>query len=251
MSTRRSRCETGRRQNNTLSRQRLVDIRLQVYASYAVRADALFDRVDALDTTIAPRPDAATVPDRAKVYSGAQDKAIPAHQVAWLGRVIAFGKSWFAPREVVRGPASRTPGEVGAEQVQRLAADPTPITPKVVAVDRHFPVPPFLCAFAGRAPPVVLLARLATNRALYGPPPPSNQPGRPPPAARLHRRERAGSPKGAGALRRPGQARLGGGAAGRAGADSAARLAPWRRVPVRSRGESGAHHERLGHRLDS
>ncbi len=232
-------------ENNTTSRNRLVEFRLQVYASFTFRADALFELVDGLlqspilrsavevsqsplfrrrfasvydaltngkidpaalrqalvaaepaealtvagyavyvvDTTIAPRPDAATVPDRSKVYSAAHAKAIAAHQFAWLGRVIAVGQSWFAPREVVRVPASRTPGEVGAEQVQRLAADPTPNQPKVVAVDSHFPVPPFLRAFVGLAPRVVLLARLASNRVLYGPPPPPTaKRGRP----RLH-----------------------------------------------------------------
>src|SRR6266849_10582387 len=116
-------------ENNTPSRQRLVDFRLEVYASFTFRAAALFEVVDALllsplirsavevsqspifrrrfasvydaltagtidpaglrqalvaaeppdaltvagyavyvvDTTIAPRPDAVTVPDRSKV----------------------------------------------------------------------------------------------------------------------------------------------------------------------------------------
>ncbi len=229
-------------ENRTSSRQRLVDFRLEVYASFTFRAAALFEVLDALllsplirsavevsqspifrrrfasvydaltegkinhatlrhalvtaepaealtvagyavyvvDTTIAPRPDAKTVPDRSKVYSAAHDKAIAGHQFSWLGRVIAGGQSWFAPREVVRVPATSTPGEVGAAQVQRLAADPTPTQPKVVAVDSHFPVPPFLRAFVGLAPRVVLLARLATNRVLYAAsPPPTGKPGRP------------------------------------------------------------------------
>ena len=120
------------------------------------------------------------MPDRSKVYSAAHDKAIAGHQFSWLGRVIAFGQSWFASREVVRVPTSRTSGEVGAEQVPRLGADPTPKQPKVVVVDSHFPVPPFLRAFVGLAPRVVLLARLASNRVLYGsPPPPTGQRGRP------------------------------------------------------------------------
>jgi hypothetical protein len=227
---------------NTISRQRLVDFRLQVYASFSFRADALFELVEALllspilrsavevsqsplfrrrfasvydalahgkinptalrralvatepaeavtvagyavyalDTTIAPRPDAKTVPDRSKVYSAAHAKAIPGHQFSWLGRVLAVGQSWFAPREVVRVPAQSTPGEVGAEQVQRLAADPPPTQPKVVVVDSHFPVPSFLRAFVGMAPRVVVLARLAANRVLYAvPPPPTGKRGRP------------------------------------------------------------------------
>jgi hypothetical protein len=228
--------------NNTDARQRLVDFRLQVYASFTFRAAALFELIDALlvspilrsavevsqsplfrrrfasvydaltngtiddaalrqalvaaepaealtvagyavyalDTTVSLRPDAATVPERTKVYSAAQGKAVPGHQFSWLGRVIAAGQSWFAPREVVRVPATSTPGASGAEQVRRLAADPLPTQPKVVAVDSHFPVPPFLPAFVGLAPHVVLLARLASNRVLYGPPPPpTGKPGRP------------------------------------------------------------------------
>jgi len=43
-------------------------------------------------------------------------------------------------------------------QVQRLAADPTPTQLTVVVVDSHFPVPPFVRAFVGLAPRVVLLA---------------------------------------------------------------------------------------------
>ena len=229
-------------ETDTISRKRLVDFRLQVYVSFTLRADALFELVDALllspilrsavevsqsplfrrrfasvydaltegnqdptalrrvlvaaepadaltvagyavyalDTTIAPRPNAKTVPDRSKVYSAAHEKAVPAHQFSWLGRVLAFGQSWFAPREVVRVPAASTPGEVGAAQIQRLAADPTPTQAKVVTVDSHFPVPPVLRAFVGLAPRVVLLARLAANRVLYAaPPPPTGKPGRP------------------------------------------------------------------------
>ena len=136
--------------------------------------------VYALDTTIVPRPDADTVPDRSKVYSAEHDKAIPGHQFSWLGRVVAFGQSWFAPREVQRVPANSTPGEVGAQQVRRLAADPTPTSSKVVAVDSHYAHPRFLGAFVGLAPRVVVLARLACNRVLYGPPPPpTGKPGRP------------------------------------------------------------------------
>ena len=80
--------------------------------------------VYALDTTIAARPDADTVPDRSKVFSAERGKAIAGHQFSWIGRVIAFGRSlrcaqgrlWFAPREVQRVPANSTPSEVGAQQ---------------------------------------------------------------------------------------------------------------------------------------
>jgi len=120
------------------------------------------------------------VPDRSKASSAAHDKAVPGHRFSWLGRVIASGQSWFAPREVVRVPTTSRPGEVGAEQVQRLAADPTPAQPKVIVVDSHFPVPPFLRASSALAPGVALLARLASNRVLDAAPrPPTGKPGRP------------------------------------------------------------------------
>jgi hypothetical protein len=221
--------------NITVSLKRLVDFRLDVYASLTFRPDALFELVEALllspvirsavevsqspifrrhftgvydalnngridpdslrkalvaaepedaltvadyavyalDTTISPRPDANTVPDRSKIYSAEHGKAIPGHQFSWLGRVVAFGQSWFAPREVQRVPTSSTPAEVGAQQVQRLAADPKPSNAKVVVADSHYAAPQFLRAFVGLAPRVAVLVRLASNRVLYGPPPPA------------------------------------------------------------------------------
>ena len=136
--------------------------------------------VYALDTTIAPRPDAATVPDRSNVYAAECGKAIPAHQFSWLGRVIGVGQSWFAPRDVQRVPTSSTPSAIGADQVRGLAADPTSTRAKVVAVDSHYAQPTFLRAFVGLAPQVVALARLASNRVVFGPPPPpTGKPGRP------------------------------------------------------------------------
>lgn len=228
-------------QDVTVALKRLVDFRVEVYASFTFRADALFELVEALllcpiirsavevsqsplfrrrfasvydaldhgkidpdrlrralrgaepseavtvagyavyalDTTIAPRPDAKTVPDRAKVYSAERCKAIPAHQFSWLGRVLAVGQSWLVPREVVRVPADTTPAAVGAAQVERLAADPAPC-PRAVVVDSHYAQPTFLRPFVGRGPGLAVLVRLASNRVLYGPaPPPTGQRGRP------------------------------------------------------------------------
>ncbi len=133
-----------------------------------------------LDTTIAPRPNAPTVPDRSKVYSAEVGKAVPAHQFSWLGRALAFGQSWFAPRDVERVPASSTPCKVGAQQVKRLTDDPTPSGPKVVVADSRYAQPAFLRSFVGLASSVVALVRLANNRVLFGPPPaPTGKPGRP------------------------------------------------------------------------
>lgn len=221
---------------------KLVDFRVQVYGSFTLRADVLFELVEALllspiircavevsqssvfrrsfasvydglrhakidhealrkvlvtaepsdattvggyavyaaDTTPAPRPDAETVRERTKVYSAEHDKAIPGHQFSWLGRPIAWGQSWFAPRDVQRVPASSSACQVAAEQVKRLADDPKPTGPKAVVLDSYYPQPSLLRVFVGLAPQVVLLVRLASNRVMYGaPPPPTGKRGRP------------------------------------------------------------------------
>jgi len=134
----------------------------------------------AIDTTPALRPDAETVRERTKVYSAEHERAIPGHQFSWLGRPIAWGQSWFAPRDVRRVPASSKAVEVAAQQVKRLAEDAQPTDAKAVVVDSHYPQPSFLRAFVGLAPRVVLLARLGCNRVLYSAPPPrTGRPGRP------------------------------------------------------------------------
>jgi hypothetical protein len=65
----------------------------------------------------------AGVEDRGTVYSSSKEGAVPGRQYSWLGRVIAQGQSWFAPRDVERIATSTTPAAVGAEQVKRLAAN--------------------------------------------------------------------------------------------------------------------------------
>ena len=42
-----------------------------------------------VDTTVDLRPDAETLPDRSKVYSTCQKKAVPGHQYSWLGRIVS------------------------------------------------------------------------------------------------------------------------------------------------------------------
>jgi hypothetical protein len=135
--------------------------------------------VYATDSTCHLRPDAETLPDRGKVYSAEHGKAVPGHQFSWLGRIVARGQSWFAPREVDRIPTARTPAAVAAEQVKTLAAEATPTAPKVVVGDSRYAQRPFLGVFVGLAH-VHALVRLACNRVLYGPPPPkTGKPGRP------------------------------------------------------------------------
>ena len=130
--------------------------------------------VYSLDSSIAPRPDADTLPDRGRVYSAERDGTVAGHQFSWLGRVIAQGRSWFAPREVDRIPTASTPAGVGAAQVQTLVNQAQPDEPpKVVAVDSGYAKRKFLLVFVGWSAACVLV-RLACNRVLYGAPPPKS-----------------------------------------------------------------------------
>jgi hypothetical protein len=126
--------------------------------------------VYAMDGTVSARPDAATLPDRLKVYSAEKRQPVAGHQFLWLGRVIAWGQSWFAPLEMDRIPTDLTPAEVAVMQIQHLAERATPAAPKVVTVDSGFNWPTFLLAFAGLTS-VFLLLRIANNRVLFGAPP--------------------------------------------------------------------------------
>lgn len=228
--------------DTTLNLGSLISFRLAIHASFTLRADALFELIDALllspttqapvalslssafrrkfasvydalrhgklervalrqamqdaepaeaitvggyavyaqDSTITPRPDADTLRDRGQVYSAASKGTVPGHQFSWLGRVLARGQSWFAPREVDRIPTTSTPGEVGATQVKRLAESAhTTEPPKAVVVDSGYAKRKFLQVFVGLTT-VCVLVRLACNRVLYGvPPPTTGQPGAP------------------------------------------------------------------------
>lgn len=220
--------------DTTLNLGSLVSFRLAIHASFTLRADALFELIDALllspaarspvalslssafrrkfssvydalrqgrmerqalrealhtaepadaitvggyavyglDSTIHPRPDAKTLPDRGLVYSAEHNGALPGHQYSWLGRIIARGQSWFAPHEVDRIPTTSTPAEVGAAQVKALAEQTQPTEPpKVVVADSSYAKPKFLRAFIGLLN-ICVLVRLACNRVLYAAPPP-------------------------------------------------------------------------------
>lgn len=127
--------------------------------------------VYAADSTLQPRPDAPSVPDRGKVYSTMHDGPVAGHQYSWLGRVIAQGQSWFAPREVERIATQTTPAAVAAQQVQRLAATLAVGVLAAIVVDSHYAKVAFLSVLVG-LPQVCVLVRLAHNRVLYGAPPP-------------------------------------------------------------------------------
>lgn len=128
--------------------------------------------VYAADSTPQPRPDAPTLDDRGKVYSTQYGGPIVGQQHSWLGRVMAQGQSWFAPRDVERIPTARTPATVAAQQVLRLAATLAVGVMAVVVVDSAYAKVAFLAAFVGLTH-LCVLVRLANNRVLYGPPPPA------------------------------------------------------------------------------
>ncbi|MBI1877778.1 MAG: transposase [Chloroflexi bacterium] len=126
--------------------------------------------VYALDSTVHPHEDAETLADRGKVYSASKEGAVAGHQYSWLGRVIAQGQSWFAPRDVERIATSTTPAGVAAEQVKRLALTLATSMMAVIVADSHYAKKVFLTAFVN-LPNLFILVRLACNRVLYGPPP--------------------------------------------------------------------------------
>lgn len=127
--------------------------------------------VYAADSTPAPRPDAPTLPDRGKVYSTTLGGPVVGHQYSWLGRVVAQGQSWFAPRDVTRIATASTPAAVAGQQVLRLAATLVAGALAVVVVDSGYAKVAFLTVFIA-LPHVCVLVRLAQNRVLYGAPPP-------------------------------------------------------------------------------
>jgi hypothetical protein len=133
-------------------------IRVAGYAVYPV------------DSTPQPRPDAETLPDRGNVYSTCKGGTVRGHQYSWLGRVIAQGQSWFAPRDVERIATSTTPAAVAAQQVARLASTLADGTLGVVVGDSYYAKRVFLAVFVSLSH-LHVLVRLACNRVLYGPPP--------------------------------------------------------------------------------
>jgi hypothetical protein len=124
-----------------------------------------------VDTTIDPRPDAETLPDRSKVYSTSQKKAVAGHQYSWLGRIVSPAPAWFAPRDVERVATSTTPAAAAARQVLRLAASLVVVGAfSVVVADSGYAKAPFLAAFVSLTS-LCVLVRLPCNRVLYGAPP--------------------------------------------------------------------------------
>src|SRR5215213_2291658 len=130
----------------------------------------------ALDTSIWPRNDAETSPERGYYYSAARQSAgqpiVAGWSYAWLAQVSFTHDSWTAPLDVRRVPPSDNPHRVAAAQIRAL-------------VDRQLPNRPVpLCVFdAGYDPEtlarelgaldgtrVAVLVRLRRGRCFYADP---------------------------------------------------------------------------------
>ena len=125
----------------------------------------------ASDSTPQPRPAAPTLSDRSAVYSTSRAGPVLGQQHSWLGRVMAQGQSWFAPRDLERIATNSTPAAVAAQQVLRLATALALGTLAVVVADSAYANGSFLTAFVGLTH-LCVLVRLAQNRVLYGAPAP-------------------------------------------------------------------------------
>jgi hypothetical protein len=141
----------------------------------------------ALDTSVWPRNDAETSPERGYYYSAARQSAgqpiVVGWSYAWLAQVSFTHDSWTAPLDVCRVPPSANAHTVAAAQIRRLLEQ----------LPADSPVP--LCVFdAGYDPEtlarelgeldgerVAVLVRLRSGRCFYADPPPrpDRQVGRP------------------------------------------------------------------------
>jgi len=128
--------------------------------------------VYALDSTLAAHPEATTLADRGQVYSTCAATAVVGHQYSWLGRLVSRTPAWFAPRAVERIPTASTPTATAAAQVARFVATVLSGLSVIVADSRYAKVA-FLAALVGLTH-VCGLVRLASNRVLYGAPPPAD-----------------------------------------------------------------------------
>src|SRR3954452_24780063 len=132
--------------------------------------------IDALDTSIWPRNDAETSPERGYYYSAARQSAghpiVAAWSYAWLAQVSFTHDSWTAPLDVRRVPPPANAHTVAAAQIRTL----------LERQPGHQPVP--LCVFdAGYDPEtlarelgvldgerVAVLVRLRSGRCFYADP---------------------------------------------------------------------------------
>src|SRR5205823_13800701 len=141
----------------------------------------------ALDTSVWPRNDAETSPERGYYYSAARQSAgqpiVTGWSYAWLAQVSFTHDSWTAPLDVRRVPPSDDAHAAAAEQIralveQRPAAGPVPLC----VFDAGYDPETLARALDARAiERVAVLVRLRSGRCFYAEPQPQARPqgGRP------------------------------------------------------------------------
>src|SRR3990172_8310900 len=127
-------------QHGQVEPERARQLLAQAEPAEALTVDG--DAVYGVDTTVDPRPDAETLPDRSKVYATSQKKAVSGHQYSWLGRIVSQAPAGFAPRDGGRVPTSPPPAAVAARQAQHLTGGLS-----VVVADSGYAKASFLAAF--------------------------------------------------------------------------------------------------------
>ncbi len=131
--------------------------------------------VYALDSTENERAEAQTLPDRGILKADQFDALRFGHKYSWLMRLVEWGTSWTAPKDVKRVETQQSESRVGAEQVQALAERQR--EDKVIAVDSLYANEKFL-PLAAALPHTFILVRLRRTSVLYERPLPVVRPQR-------------------------------------------------------------------------
>jgi hypothetical protein len=141
----------------------------------------------ALDTSVWPRNDAETSPERGYYYSSARQSAgqpiVTGWSYAWLAQLSFTHDSWTAPLDVRRVPPSANAHTVAAAQIRALLERQPADSPVPVCVFDAGYDPETLGRELGEldGERVAVLVRLRSGRCFYADPPPrpTGQVGRP------------------------------------------------------------------------
>jgi hypothetical protein len=138
----------------------------------------------ALDTSVWPRDDAETRPERGCYHSSSRQSAgqpiVTGWSYAWLAQLSFTRDSWTAPLDVRRVPPSENSHVVAAAQIRDLVARQPPGGPAPLCVFDAGYDPETLSRELGDLDGgrVAVLVRLRSGRCLYADPPPAAGPRR-------------------------------------------------------------------------
>ena len=122
-----------------------------------------------LDTTPNERPEAETLPERCSLKSQKDDPVRYGHKYSWLVRLVRWGTSWLAPRDLIRVDPELSDNQVGGLQVKALAERNH--KPKVIVEDSLYGNHVFL-AFFWLLKNTFALVRMRSTNVLYEKPEP-------------------------------------------------------------------------------